>query len=161
MLKKTHKSIIFSLVCILIYVSNPVTVLAEAYSYRIGIYGISDHFNETGSKSSFIEQNYGLSVSIPTGVPSFLTIETDFDIGAFRNSYDDLAVCFGLGGYYKVMPGLSLGLNAYHWHTERGTYDQRIMTLYPVAKFYFTDNLAFKTRWSHSSVVASIDLTFK
>ena len=140
---------------------NPLRLFAEDFSYRVSIYGISDHFQPNASGDPYIEQNYGLSFSVPSRLLSWQKVETEIEIGAFRNSFDDLAVWAGIGTFYSVNKSLDVGLSAYHWQTKRNTYARRLVTLYPTTKFYFTNNFAFKTRFSQNSVVASFEITFR
>lgn len=137
---------------------NPLRLFAEDFSYRVGIYGISNYFQFNASGDPYYKQNYGLSFSIPLRLFSWPIVETKIEVGAFRNSFDDFALWAGVGILYSVDESLDVGLRTDHWHTKQNTYARRVLTLYPTTKFYFTNNFAVKTHFSKNSVVASFEL---
>ena len=130
------------------------------YGVKYGLYGISDHFKARSDGQTYTEVNYGLSLIKPIDWVGNGLSQTELELGAYRNSFDDLAAWIGIGIYIPINEGFELGVNALHWETMRGTYAHQPIVLYPVIRTYLTKKLAIKTRFSTSSVVASFEIEF-
>jgi len=135
----------------------PTKLFAEDHQIKIGVYGISDHFNSRSDGKTYEETNYGLSIIKPYDLSNNITSKTEFEVGAYRNSFDDFAAWIGIGIYMPMNKHLDIGLNVLHWETTRGTYSHQPVVLYPIVRVQVSRKLAFKTRWSPSSVVASFE----
>jgi hypothetical protein len=153
--------------CVLLYfitiltICLPLQASAGDYFLKLNLFGVSDHFETNNAAAPYVERNYGLALSVPIQLNLVPKIETDLEIGAFRNSFDDLALWIGVGAFYPVNQYFDFGFNAYHWYTRRDTYDDRLLAVYPVLKVHLTEHVAFKTRWAQNAVVASFEITIR
>lgn len=124
----------------------------------IGIYGLSTHNDDNGGKG-YQERNWGLSFH--PRKEELGPIFYQWQVGAFRNSFDDLAAWAGVEVGKQVSKYNSLILDIRHWETLRGTYTERLLVPYPKLRFHIDDKLSLDWLVRKSGHIFSIRYDFE
>jgi len=141
---------IFSMLCV--FYTSP----ARGEISDIGFYGMSTHKDDNSGKG-YQERNWGLSLH--TTKQELWTGFYQFQIGAFRNSFDDLAYWAGVE-VGKDISKYSILIDVRHWKTRRGTYDDRILVLYPKLRIQIHNQVAVDWLIRRSGHVFSLRYMF-
>lgn len=124
----------------------------------IGIYGLSTHNDNNGGRG-YEERNWGFSFH--PGKEELGPLQYEWQVGAFRNSFDDLAVWGGIEFSRRISSINSLILDIRHWETLRNTYEERWLVAYPKLRFHIDDRLDIDWLIRRSGHVFSIRYNFE
>ena len=124
----------------------------------IGLYGLSTHKDDNSGKG-YEERNWGLSFH--TRKEKLGPLFYQWQVGAFRNSFDDLAMWGGVELGKKISPYSSLILDVRHWETLRSTYEERLLVPYPKIRVHVNDRFAIDWLVRRSGHIFSIRYNLK
>ena len=107
----------------------------------VSFFGLSTH-NDNNEGKGYEELNYGFSMHFGKRALTD-SMFLDYQIGAFRNSYDDFAYWGGAEVSYHFNKEIIAVVDIRHWRTKRNTYAKRTAVLYPKLRFRFTEKASF------------------
>lgn len=129
--KGSRKCICQICIILLLFFSCGVSSATEIKS--LSVFGLSTHKDNNNGKG-YEEFNYGLAIHFAEYLLSN-SLSLNLQVGAFRNSFDDLAVWSGGEVNYKFNEKIIGVADFRNWQTKRNTYAARAIVVYPKLRF--------------------------
>lgn len=124
----------------------------------ISFYGTSSH-NDNNNGEGYNERNLGLGAKW-INKKNDKNIYTYYEIGIFENSFYDKTLWVALGVNYEVSNLIDIGINLRHWETEKGTYQNRFVVPYPLAKIKVSQNFSLNFIVRKAGSIFFVDYEF-
>ena len=135
-----------------------ILLTSNAIADEISIFGMSVH-SDNNSGKGYEEENWGLAYH--SKFKCLHSLSCYASVGAFRNSYDDLASWMGLEVNYALTDFFHVGVDARHWETRRGTYPATPINFYPKVKLKLSPTHAVVFRVGKSAMIISYRFNLK